>query len=202
MNSPAKPRGRPKTLDRDRVLEIALMNYWSNGPAEVSVNDICAAAKVSKPGLYREFGSDDGLKTAALMTYKTMAIDPFLALFRVGEPYADTVETIVSFLTKDKDALGLPAGCLFVTMRAHRDRLGPETGDLVDQLRDYFQQGIAVWVDAQKEAGLFRPEVPTAIAVHHIDTLHSGAMRMQKEQIPTQEIEDFLRFGFATLTTL
>jgi len=55
-------RGRPKKLDRNLILHSALMEYWSKGPSNVSINDICKLTGASKPGIYREFKSDDGLK--------------------------------------------------------------------------------------------------------------------------------------------
>ena len=60
--TPAKARGRPRTLQRDHVINVAMESYWVSGPSNVSVNDICKRANVSKPGLYREFGNEDGLQ--------------------------------------------------------------------------------------------------------------------------------------------
>ena len=74
-------RGRPKVLDRDRVLSVAMEQYWRHGPTKISVNDICKLSGSSKPAVYREFGSDDGLKATALLAHKAVAIDPFLACF-------------------------------------------------------------------------------------------------------------------------
>lgn len=199
MDTPPKPRGRPKALDRDRVLEIATMQYWALGPSGVSVNDICAAAQVSKPGLYREFGSDDGLKAAALDAYQRLAIAPFLALLRVDQPVTRTVDEIIDFMTQDKDALRLPAGCLFVSMRAQRNRLGPSTTELLNDVRSEFLASVRSWLDALKAAEMLKIITPTHIAAHHFDALHSGAMRMQVEQVPQQEIKQFLRFGFVDL---
>jgi AcrR family transcriptional regulator len=61
-------------LDRDSVLNVALMCHWTDGPTRVSIGHICQAAKVSKPSLYREFGSDDGLKDAVLDLYREMVL--------------------------------------------------------------------------------------------------------------------------------
>jgi len=61
-------RGRPKTLQRDHVLQTAMMCYWANSPTDVSISEICDKAGASKPGLHREFGSDDSLKKAVLDT--------------------------------------------------------------------------------------------------------------------------------------
>lgn len=199
METPSKPRGRPKALDRERVQEIATMQYWSHGPSDISVNDICAAAQVSKPGLYREFGSDDGLKAAALEAYQRLAIAPFLALLRVDQPVTRKVEEIIDFLTQSKDALDLPAGCLFVSMRAQRSRLGPRTTKHLDDVRTDFLASIRSWFEALKTTGQIASRTPTYIAAHQFDVLHSGAMRMQVEQVPQKEIQEFLRFGFADL---
>ena len=62
-------RGRPKTFDRDHVLDVAMHTYWQNGVDTVSVNEICKKAQVSKPGLYREFNNQEGLMIAALGCY-------------------------------------------------------------------------------------------------------------------------------------
>jgi AcrR family transcriptional regulator len=154
---------------------------------------------VSKPGLYREFGSDDGLKTAALETYQRLAIAPFLALLRVDQPMAQTVEHVIDFLTQGKDALELPAGCLFVSMRGQRSRLGPRTMARLDDVREEFLAALRTWFDALRENSALKTQTPTHIAAHQVDVLHSGAMRMQIEQVPQQEIKEFLRFGFADL---
>ena len=59
-------RGRPKTLNLDELIDVAMITYWSEGPANVSINQICNKAKISKPGLYRELGGEDGLMESVL----------------------------------------------------------------------------------------------------------------------------------------
>ncbi len=70
-------RGRPKTFDRNHIIDIAMMSYWKEGPIAVSINEICKRAGVSKPSVYREFGSEDGLKRAAVSTYCDLLIAQF-----------------------------------------------------------------------------------------------------------------------------
>ena len=45
---------RPKTLNRDHILAVAMNSYWDEGIDGVSLNEISKKAKVAKPGLYRE----------------------------------------------------------------------------------------------------------------------------------------------------
>lgn len=200
MDSSPKARGRPKTLNRDEVLQVAMLQYWEHGAPEVSINEISKFLHVSKPGIYREFGSDDGLKAAALKTYQALAIDPFLALLKSEQPLDNTLTEIISFLMQDRDAIGIPKSCLFVNMRGQRNSLGHETLEVLDHLREHFLKSFARWIESSKTAGEFRHDIPTFTAAHQIDALHSGAMRMQKENVPAEEIHRFLRHGLAAIT--
>ena len=200
MEETAKTRGRPKALDRDQVLDCAVMQYWSNGPADVSINDICKKLGASKPGIYREFGNDDGLKAAAFLAYEALAVEPFLELFKPAQPLPKTLKDIVTFLMQDREKMGIPKGCLFVTMRAQRERLGPETIEVLDKSREQFLTRIMSWVQANKQEGVFRQNISTKTAAHQIDALHAGAMRMQMENTPAKEVEDFLWFGLASIS--
>lgn len=200
MGVSPKTRGRPKKLDRDAVLECAVMAYWRNGPADVSVNDICQIVQASKPGIYREFGNDDGLKLAALEAYQGLAVQPFLDVFQHDRPMQITVQEVIAFLMQDRDELGIPKGCLFVAMRAQQNALGPQTVDYVQQLRRHVLTSFARWVEACKTQGAFRSDISTSSAAHIIDALHSGAMRMQTETVAAAEIEAFLTSGFALMT--
>jgi len=58
--------GRPKTLNRQHVIEIALNEYWSHGINNVPLSKIAILADVSRPGIYIEFGDEDTLKAEVL----------------------------------------------------------------------------------------------------------------------------------------
>jgi TetR/AcrR family transcriptional regulator, copper-responsive repressor len=38
---PKPTRGRPKTMNAEQVLDVAMTAYWQSDPADVSVNAIC-----------------------------------------------------------------------------------------------------------------------------------------------------------------
>tara|TARA_B100001029_G_scaffold153869_1_gene137748 strand:- start:775 stop:1443 length:669 start_codon:yes stop_codon:yes gene_type:complete len=70
MNKKLKnPVGRPKTLDRSILIDIALNEYWLYGINNVSLSKIAKLAKVSRPGIYKEFGDEDGLKYEVIVKY-------------------------------------------------------------------------------------------------------------------------------------
>ena len=105
------------------VLQVAMTAYWHEGP-EVSVNAVCQRAGVSKPSLYREFGSEDGLTLAALEHYAGMVQSQLQGLLSSELSFADKLEALITFASEDPRN---EHGCLFVKMRAARLDLGPKT---------------------------------------------------------------------------
>ena len=63
------PVGRPKTLDRQKIINIAFEEYWLKGINNVPLSSIANLAKVSRPGIYKEFADEDGLKCEVLKKY-------------------------------------------------------------------------------------------------------------------------------------
>jgi len=192
----AEKRGRPKTLEREHVLQTALMQYWDVGPTDVSISEICKMTGASKPGVYREFGSDDGLKRAALESYRILALSPLFDILKRDQSFAATKAALVAFTTQDREALGVPSGCLFVAMRAQRSNLGPATGERVDQLRDEVLDAYMVWIETAKSKGECSAQIPTDAAALYFDAQNGGAMRMQKEGVDNATIATVLRYAF------
>ena len=192
----AEKRGRPKTLDREHVLQTALMQYWDVSPTDVSIGEICKLTGASKPGIYREFGSDDGLKCAALESYRSLALLPLFDLLKRDQSFAAAKAALVAFTTQDREALGVPSGCLFDAMRAQRDSLGSATGERVDQLRDEVLDAYMVWIETAKSKRECSAQIPTDAAALYFDAQNGGAMRMQKEGVDNATIATVLWNAF------
>lgn len=60
---------RPRTWDRDAVLDRAVDAFWATGYAATSVRDLLEATGVPPASLYAEFGDKDGLFLAAVERY-------------------------------------------------------------------------------------------------------------------------------------
>ena len=124
-------RGRPQTFDRDRVIQVAMMSYWRDGSSKVSLNEICKRAGVSKPGIYRTFDGEDGLKQAVLLEYRGRILSQFHHILQVQRPFNHTLESLVVFLQMDRDAVGLPAGCLHADMYEAKGEFGRKRQEIL-----------------------------------------------------------------------
>ena len=159
--------GRPRTFDRERVIETAVESYWRDGIEGVSLNEICRRAGVSKPGVYREFGGEDGLMDAALEYYAATVLAPNFERAAHDRPLRDVLADMVDVMT-DTDRSG-PAGCLLAKMQQSPERLGPAVRTRVDALRAGARGAYADLVDQAKQRGEVPTSVSTAVAAVLID---------------------------------
>ena len=110
-------------MNPEDVLQVAMRAYWHEGP-EVSVNAVCQRAGVSKPSLYREFGSEDGLIAAALEQYASIVLSQRRDLLLSEQSFFDKLEALITYASEDPRN---EHGCLFFKMRAARLHLGPKS---------------------------------------------------------------------------
>ena len=196
--NPVPTRGRPKLLDREQILQTALIEYWAKGPTNVSISEICKQTGTSKPSVYREFSSDDGLKSSVFESYRSLVIQPLIDIIVKDQPAAETIDAMIGFMTQDRAALGIPDGCLFVMMRAQSEHLGPLTCDKLHKVRQELLAAYSAWIERAKLHGEFI-DIPTDIAALLLDMQHGGAMRMQREGIPRETIETVLKVALGAL---
>ena len=179
VQNPGPKRGRPKLLDREQILQTALSEYWAKGPTNVSIGDICKQTGASKPSVYREFGSDDGLKSSVFESYRSLVIQPLIDIVVKDQPAAETIDAMIGFMTQDRAALGIPDGCLFVMMRAQSEHLGPLTCDKLHKARRELLAAYSAWIERAKLHGDFI-NIPTEMSVLLFDLHHCRSMCIRR----------------------
>lgn len=162
-----KTCGRPKTLDRQHTIKLAMESYWRDGLNALSVNEICRRTKISKPGLYREFGGEDGLMEAVLDHYRELVVGPLLSMISADRPFAEVLNELVFWMTQDH---GTPAGCLFVKMRSSPSRLGPATSARVEAVRDEMRVAYKAWYQRALDRNEVNAKIPPDFAAYYLDT--------------------------------
>ena len=169
LDSIKPSRGRPKTLDRDHVLDVAMNSYWKENIANLSLNEICRRSGVSKPGLYREFSNEDGLMKAVLIRYQEQVLDPVQQMLNSATPFRDALDNLVVFATSVSCNHESPNGCLFIKMRESRIHLGEETRAQVDFLEGQGLVTFRKWVERSKAKGEFTADMSPEFAATYID---------------------------------
>ena len=144
-------------MNAEHVLDVAMNAYWHSDPADVSVNAICQMAGISKPSLYREFGSEDGLSRAALDRYAEQVLSEMFVILHSGRGLHATLDALIDFASDDPR---METGCLFYKMRAGKHRLGPETRARVEEIDAAGQAAYAAFLKAARDAGEWQSGLP------------------------------------------
>lgn len=160
-------RGRPQTLDRQRLIELAMASYWCEGVCHVSMNELCRRADVSKPGVYREFGSEDGLMDAALAHYHATVIAPLIALLDSARPFDEILEHLLRFSTAPAEQ---PPGCLLADLRGAPERPGALTAARVEAMTRALREAYGRWFSQAQARGEVDAALELELATHFIDT--------------------------------
>lgn len=189
--------GRPKTFDRDHVIAIAMQAYWDEGQAEVSLNEVCRRAKVSKPTLYKEFGSEDGLKQAVLIDYHKMTLAPLFDMLEQDQPFGDGLAALAEYILRDHRELGMPNGCLFVDMCQCREHLGALTGAQVDQFTVLSLTVFETWIETAKANDELNPSVSPRTAAIYFDAQIASVMNMQRQGASAQDLQAVFRLALS-----
>lgn len=189
-------RGRPKTVDRDRAIKVAMDSYWSEGLHAASLNELCRRAGLSKPALYREFGNEDGLMEAALQLYRDLLITPLLDAFASGAPLSQLLERVMQGMTSPQ---GVPVGCLFTKIRLDYRRVGPNT---LARVRTIEAERIAAFEDMFRRAssaGEVNPDFSPAFAARYLDTQLSTILMQMGAGAAVDEVREQARVALRVL---
>ena len=192
-----KKIGRPTTMDSNHVLAVARKAYWDNGPLGVSIDKICVLAGVSKPSVYREFGSRDRLIAASLEDYFEKYLIPLIESLRIGSSLQHNLMNYGSVeFTQKANESGIN-GCLFVKMYDHLSVLEPislqKVRDVNSAILIRFE---AIVLDAQKTGGTSSHLRPKVLAAYiHNQTILIASQRARGED--PAEIEQLSRMAFS-----
>lgn len=163
-----KKKGRPKTIDLEKIKKIAMSNYWSHGPTNVSLNEICYKAKISKPGFYREFGGEDGLMKSALLLYKNSLIQQILDILNLEKTFDETLDLLVAHIIENKDKEQKENGCLLAKFRQSRKKFGKKTQEQIDIILKERHLVFELWIKKAKSKGEFSLPLTSNFVANYI----------------------------------
>ncbi|USH03579.1 TetR/AcrR family transcriptional regulator [Grimontia kaedaensis] len=193
-------RGRPKTINRERILDVAMKAYWQEGTRGVSINEICKLAEVSKPGLYREFGNEDGLMQAALAAYIEQTFSPLITKLKSQTSLSGVLAELVEFVCNEREEL--PDGCLMVKMRDTQTKLGDKTQNALVEIHHQFMFFIEGWAQRAREGGEIPETMSNQFVADYIDAQLTAALAQRARGEDAEKVRTVLKMAFSVLSRL
>ena len=91
-----------------------------------------------------------------------------LATLANDPPFRETLDALIDFATREETP-DVPSGCLFANMRTSRGRLGPVTGEHVEELREGAVGAYAAWLERCASRGEIELPAPIETTATHVD---------------------------------
>ena len=164
----AKSIGRPVSFDRTSTIEAATNLYWQSGVAATSFNEVSRALGVSKPTLYRYFGDEDGLVSAAIehyVSHRTLYADLLGATGDIRTDLNAWFDKQIDDLYEKHADASMPTGCLLMECVQLGNAIGEKSRATVHQavqgILDMFEERLK----AAEAAGQLRPGIDLNAAV-------------------------------------
>lgn len=189
-------RGRPKKVDRTEILRVAIDSYWTEGIQAISLNEICRRTKTAKPGLYREFTSEDGLMRAALEQYQNEVLSPLHHYLLSSLTLEDITQKLVTIMNSNSER---PKGCLFVKMKEAEDQLGEQTKQALRQCHQASLEMYRQVAEKLMQNKSIASHLSPTIASKYLNTQINNASALLARGEDIQDVEMLLTLSFRAL---
>ena len=170
--------GRPRSFDRDEVLDRAVTVFWQHGYDTTSMAMLVSALGIGAPSIYAAFGDKQSLFLEAVDHYlKTYGAFTVRAL--TDEPEArDAVQRLLHDAASAYTRPDRPPGCLMITAATNST---PQSEDIAARLRAHRAAGLRALED--KIAAAARTgELPAHTDAHALATYYSATLQGMSAQ--------------------
>ena len=203
MKSPErKIRGRPRTFDADRVLQALLEVFWTRGYASCSLDDLAAAARVSKPSLYAAFGDKRTMYLRALERFSSELATTQEALGS-DLPLAEGLAlffraSLDRFMSGDQGPRGCLVLCTATTEAAEEPDIRKALAGVLRELDAGLEWRFALAKEIGEIGGDADPQVLAFLAAA---ALHSLAIRVRAGE-PREQLDSFAEAAVRMFTAV
>ena len=206
-----KSVGRPKTLDRQKIIDIAFTEYWIHGIHNVPLSTIAQLAEVSRPGIYKEFGGEDDLKAEVLKKYIKVSAEPVHnnysnykkypnhlmnhldALISDGNKYLTNNPNYTKFRPKNS------IGCLLQRATISKYKLGPASKKVINDFEKIRLKQFEKYIKNAQKDGVFYKDIDSNFYAKYIYTQFSVIQTLRLNGTPKADIKNIVNTALKPL---
>lgn len=177
---------RPRSFDRNDVLDRALETFWDQGYAATSVQDLVDAMGVSRASLYNTFGDKHTLYVEVLRRYESEWVRRLLDTLRTSDDAVDAIRLLLERVADEAAACPKRGSCLLTnaaTELAHRD---DETADHVRSNLERIQDAFENALQRGREQGTLRDDASVDAQARFLTNTLQG-MRVLAKTCPDRD---------------
>lgn len=112
----SRPRGRPRSFDRDAALRAAAQRFRTHGFAATSLDELAEATGLARPSLYAAFGDKRALYLEALARTRAWLAQAFASVREADHPLPEMLKAVFAgaidaYLSGERG----PSGCIILS---------------------------------------------------------------------------------------
>ncbi|GJM00521.1 MAG: TetR family transcriptional regulator [Methyloligella sp.] len=131
--------GRPRSFDRDQLIEKVMHLFWDRGYRDLSFNEIATATGLTRASLYNSFKSKEALFFEALQNYSSSTPDVLFTKVKDGEPVGPVFYQVFAHAAKLRASEEKKRGCFtvncFAELAGDDTVVGQELANLMEEKR-------------------------------------------------------------------
>jgi len=183
----SKPRGRPRSFDRETALEKAVMAFWEHGYEATSVSDLTRVMGIGAPSLYAAFGDKRALFDEVVTVYGAR-YGSFTERALAEEPTARAaVRRTLCEAAAEYTAPGRPHGCLVI--HAATNCTSPEVEESLRERRNANIAGFESRIRADVAAGELPAGTDVRALARHTGAVIQGMSQQARDGASREELE-------------
>jgi TetR/AcrR family transcriptional regulator, copper-responsive repressor len=191
----SKPRGRPRSFDRETALEKAILAFWEHGYEATSVSDLTRVMDIGAPSLYAAFGDKRSLFEEVVREYGTK-YGSFTDRALAEEPTARAaVERTLREAAAEYTDPAHPHGCLVIHAATNCS-----TPEVEESLRARRNANIAAFesrIKADVAAGALPAGIDAAALARHTGAMIQGMSQQARDGASREELEALVEIAMA-----
>lgn len=190
-----KPRGRPRSFDRETALEKAILAFWEHGYEATSVSDLTRVMDIGAPSLYAAFGDKRSLFDEVVREYG-VRYGSFSDRALAEEPTARAaVARILREAAVEYTDPAHPYGCLVV--HAATNCSTPEVEEALRARRNANIAAIRSRIEADIATGALPPHADAPALARHAGAIVQGMSQQARDGASREELEALAEIAMA-----
>jgi TetR/AcrR family transcriptional regulator, copper-responsive repressor len=191
----SRPRGRPRSFDRETALEKAILAFWERGYEATSVSDLTREMNIGAPSLYAAFGDKRTLFEEAVSVYDSRYA-AFADSALAEEPTARAaVERTLREAARAYTDPGRPHGCLIA--HAATNCTTPEVAESLRNRRNAMITAFESRIRADIAAGTLPSATDARALARHSGAIVHGMSQQARDGASREELEAVAEIAMA-----
>lgn len=141
--------GRPRSFDRRKALDEALLLFWRRGFDAVSVAELTTAMRITPPSLYAAFGDKKTLFREVVEVYQRTYGAFFVRALESQPAVRDGVQRALRDAAIEYTDQRHPPGCLVISGAVNYTAGSADIADMLRQLRALNTEALRQRIQAQ-----------------------------------------------------